>query len=125
MDHCRALISLLEAGRVGESYLIGSGRETRNRDLLFQLCAAMDDIAPRADGTPHRTSIIRVADRPGHDERYAIDPQKIQTTLAWKPLIDLADGLSSTIRWYLENTTWWQDILDGSHAMQRHGHLQP
>jgi dTDP-glucose 4,6-dehydratase len=122
MDHCRALISLLESGSIGETYLIGSGQETRNRDLLFQLCASMDEIAPRPDGNPHHTTITRVADRPGHDERYAIDPQKIKNSIAWKPSIDLATGLSSTIQWYQENTSWWQEILDTNHALQRHGH---
>ncbi len=121
IDHCRALISLLESGRSGETYLIGSGQETRNRDLLLQLCSAMDEIAPRADGSPHHSTVIHVADRPGHDERYAIDPGKIQSSVVWKPLIDLATGLSSTIQWYLDNTSWWQEILKKSHALQRHG----
>lgn len=120
-DHCRALLEILERGRVGDRYLLGSGRETRNRELLLMLCDIMDERYPRADGLRHETSIRMVADRPGHDQRYAIDSSRMRDQLGWQPQITLAQGLSDTVDWYLKHRPWWETILQQRYAMERLG----
>ena len=90
----------------GESYLIGSRSERRNIDLVEQLCAVLDEALPRSPHCPHRNLIAFVADRPGHDMRYAIDPSKLERTLGWSPDIGFEDGLGRTVSWYLENADW-------------------
>jgi dTDP-glucose 4,6-dehydratase len=120
-DHCRALVDILERGVVGDRYLIGSGRETRNRDLLQLLCGLMDQRHPRADGLPHETSIRQVDDRPGHDQRYAIDASHLQRQLGWQPQVTLEQGLGETVDWYLANQPWWENILQKRYAMERLG----
>jgi dTDP-glucose 4,6-dehydratase len=122
-DHCRALHAILERGKCGESYVIGSGVETSNRDLLHQLCALMDEMAPRPDGSTHTTTITSVTDRPGHDQRYAIDATHIRNHLAWQPQHNLSNGLRSTLAWYLNHTAWWQSILDQRYHLQRFGSI--
>ena len=120
-DHCRALQLIVENGIIGSSYLIGSGQETTNRNLLEMLCAALDEAQPRSDGQSHSSAIHSVSDRPGHDARYAIDATNIQRELGWKANISLHDGLRPTISWYQENKQWWQDILKKNNALQRLG----
>ncbi len=120
-DHCRALQLIVENGIIGSSYLIGSGQETTNRDLLEMLCAALDESQLRNDGQPHANAIHCVSDRPGHDVRYAIDATHIRRELGWSASISLHDGLRSTISWYQENKPWWQDILQINNALQRLG----
>ncbi len=106
-DHISALTAVLERGRLGESYNVGARNEVANIDLVRQICAALDQLAPRPDGEPHASAIRFVKDRAGHDLRYAIAPTKIETELGWSPLHDFSEGLFSTIRWYLENRDWW------------------
>lgn len=110
-DHARALWRVLEAGRPGETYNIGGDSERTNLDLVRELCAALDHLAPRRDGHRHASAITFVRDRPGHDRRYAIDHSKITRELGWKPQETLASGLAKTVRWYLENRPWCEAVL--------------
>ncbi len=118
-DHATALLLVLRKGAVGETYNIGGNAEATNIDLVRQLCAILDDEAPAR--APYDRLISFVADRPGHDLRYAIDASKIRRTLGWQPSVTLAQGLRHTVRWYLENRDWWQDILARGHRPERLG----
>jgi dTDP-glucose 4,6-dehydratase len=120
-DHARALITVLETGAVGETYNIGGNSERRNIDLVHSICDILDSERPRSNGSSYRDLITYVTDRPGHDFRYAIDSQKIQSELGWSPRYDLETSLAKTVRWYLDNAPWWKEILDGSYQMQRLG----
>ena len=105
-DHCSALLAVLRRGVPGESYGIGARTERSNRQLFEQIADRLDDrLGPLAGGAPRRSLITSVADRPGHDSRYAIDPTKIES-LGWKPVIDFESGLDATIDWYLESDEW-------------------
>ncbi len=120
-DHATALINVVENGIPGETYNIGGSNERRNIDLVHDICAIMDKLRPRPSGAKHAELITFVEDRPGHDLRYAIDSQKIQRELAWKPKHDLASGLVRTVQWYLENQPWWTAILSGDYQLDRLG----
>ena len=120
-DHVRALQVVLESGVPGETYNVGSNSERRNIDLVHALCEIMDTIRPRDSGAKHADLITQVADRPGHDFRYAIDSSKIQKELGWQPMHSLQDGLKHTVNWYLQNEAWWQNILSGNYQLQRLG----
>jgi dTDP-glucose 4,6-dehydratase len=120
-DHVAALVRLLARGRPGETYLIGGGAEISNIDLVRQLCDVLDEMRPHVSGQPYRNFITFVADRPGHDFRYAIDSTKIRGELGWNPANDFAAGLRRTIEWYLENECWCQERLAGSEAGTRLG----
>ena len=106
-DHCEALIRSAADGRNHETYLIGAGNEWRNIDLVRELCGNLDLLAPRPDGSSHTQLITFVADRPGHDFRYALDASKLSAETGWKPLCTARDGFLSTVRWYVENGGWW------------------
>lgn len=118
-DHARALRLVLECGAVGESYNIGGNCEKQNIEVVHTLCDLLDELVPTA--TSYRTLITSVADRPGHDQRYAIDASRIARDLGWRPDEDFASGLRKTVVWYLDNRTWWQAIQDGSYQGQRLG----
>jgi dTDP-glucose 4,6-dehydratase len=120
-DHARALVTALEAGETGQTYNIGGNSERRNIDLVHAICEILDEFNPREGSKRHAELITYVTDRPGHDFRYAIDSSKIQNELDWKPQHSLEDCLRKTVRWYLDNPTWWQAILDGSYQLQRLG----
>ena len=105
-DHCRAIDCILQRGRVGEVYNVGGHNEMRNIDIVKMICKAL--------GKPE-SLITFVADRKGHDMRYAIDPTKIHRELGWLPETKFADGIQQTISWYLENRTWWEDIISGEY----------
>ena len=120
-DHAAALRTCLERGVPGETYNIGGNSERRNIDLVRAICEILDELRPRAGGAPHAELITFVADRPGHDFRYAIDSSKIQSELGWKPTHHLEEHLRSTVKWYLEHEQWWQDILSGKYQLQRLG----
>jgi dTDP-glucose 4,6-dehydratase len=120
-DHVRALVRVMEAGEVGQTYNIGGNSERRNIDLVHAICEILDDLKPRAGSQGHAELITYVTDRPGHDFRYAIDSSKIQSELGWKPEHSLEDYLRKTIGWYLDNRSWWQQILDGSYQLERLG----
>ncbi|WP_417515844.1 dTDP-glucose 4,6-dehydratase [Minwuia sp.] len=110
-DHVAALLRVLESGTPGETYLVGARGERRNLDLVKTICARMDRVEG-ARFTPHEKLITFVTDRPGHDQRYAIDPTKIETELGWKPAISFEDGMDQTIRWYLDNRDWIDTVHD-------------
>ncbi len=120
-DHAEALLAVLERGKPGETYNIGANNERRNIDLVHLLCRLLDERQPRCDGLPHAEAIRFVADRPGHDFRYALDATKIRDELGWEPKQDHETGFRLTVEWYLENRPWWQAILDGSYRLERLG----
>jgi dTDP-glucose 4,6-dehydratase len=110
-DHCTATWQVLTAGRPGESYNIGGDCERSNLALLAELCRILDSVSPRADGKSHRDQLTHVADRPGHDRRYAINHGKISRELAWEPRESLSTGLEKTVRWYLANQAWCDAVM--------------
>jgi dTDP-glucose 4,6-dehydratase len=118
-DHARALLTIVENGRLGESYNVGGNAEARNIDIVRAICAIMDETNPA--GAPHARLIDFVADRPGHDFRYAIDAAKIRAELGWQPSVTLQEGLRRTVAWYLDNRDWWQAIQARGHRMERIG----
>ncbi|HEU0223487.1 MAG TPA: dTDP-glucose 4,6-dehydratase [Paracoccaceae bacterium] len=107
-DHAEALLTVVARGRVGETYNIGGNAEARNIDLVRKICALLDEFRP--EGAPHDRLIAFVADRPGHDYRYAIDATKIRQELGWAPSVTLDEGLRRTVRWYLDNAAWWEAL---------------
>jgi dTDP-glucose 4,6-dehydratase len=114
-DHTEAIDLVLAKGRVGETYNIGGSEEHRNIDIVKKICGILDELNPRNDRKKYAEQIQFVKDRPGHDKRYAINSQKIQSELGWKPSESFESGLRKTITWYLENQTWVQRIADGSY----------
>ncbi len=118
-DHAEALLLVLERGRVGRSYNIGGDSEARNIDLVRTLCAILDTRRPGA--APHDRLITFVADRPGHDLRYAIDAARIRDELGWRPSVTLDEGLERTVGWYLANEGWWRPLLDRKGVGERLG----
>ncbi len=114
-DHCSAIRRVLAAGRPGETYNIGGWNEKANLDVVHTLCAMLDELSPRADGRPYREQIAFVADRPGHDRRYAIDAGKIERELGWKPAETFASGIRKTVRWYLEHQDWVGNVTSGAY----------
>ncbi len=110
-DHARALDLIAERGRIGETYNVGGRNERRNIDVVKRICQLMDVYRP--GGAPHERLISYVADRPGHDARYAIDATRLETELGWKAQEDFDSGIEKTVRWYLENEWWWAPLRDG------------
>ena len=108
-DHANALLCVLEQGRPGRSYNIGGENERTNLDLVRTLCAILDELRPRESGS-YADQIAFVADRPGHDARYAIDPTRIRDELGWRPSVTVEEGLRRTVQWYLDNETWWRAL---------------
>jgi dTDP-glucose 4,6-dehydratase len=120
-DHARALNSVLEGGRTGETYSIGGRCEKSNIEVVRAICALMDEMAPDP-GIGRREALIEhVADRPGHDYRYAIDSAKIGVELGWVPRESFESGLARTVRWYLGNRSWWERIRSGVYRGERLG----
>jgi dTDP-glucose 4,6-dehydratase len=107
-DHARALLDVLDKGRLGETYNIGGWNERRNIDLVTMICTLMDEMRPR--NHPHSELIQYVTDRPGHDHRYAIDAGKIERELGWRPSLTIEEGMRRTVAWYLENEPWWRAL---------------
>jgi len=107
-DHADALLTVLEQGRVGRSYNIGGENERTNLDLVRMICVILDELRPAA--TPYADQIAFVADRPGHDARYAIDPTRIRQELGWRPSVTVEEGLRRTVEWYLDNEDWWRPL---------------
>jgi dTDP-glucose 4,6-dehydratase len=120
-DHCRALLTALEKGTPGETYAVGGNCEQTNLQIVRFICDALDELRPREDGRPYREQIAFVRDRPGHDRRYAIDSTKMRERLNWRPEWTFGRGMRETIRWYLENENWVEDVSSGSYRMDRLG----
>jgi dTDP-glucose 4,6-dehydratase len=120
-DHVRALLRVLEQGRVGETYNIGGHNEKTNLEVVKTICALLDELLPDSAHRPHESLITFVADRPGHDLRYAIDAGKIQRELGWTPAETFDSGLRKTVRWYLDNPGWCGRVMDGSYRGERLG----
>ncbi|MFN3291868.1 MAG: dTDP-glucose 4,6-dehydratase [Gemmobacter sp.] len=118
-DHAAALLTVLERGQPGRSYAIGGNAEARNIDLVRAICTLMDDMHPA--GAPHDRLIRFVADRPGHDARYAIDAGRIRAELGWAPTVTLDEGLRRTVAWYLAQESWWRPLMDRPGVGQRLG----
>ena len=114
-DHCSAIRRVLEAGRLGETYNIGGWNEMANLQVVHTLCALLDEMQPRADGKSYAQQITFIKDRPGHDRRYAIDASKIEKELGWKPAETFASGIRKTVRWYLDNQQWAQNVTSGAY----------
>lgn len=120
-DHAEALYQVLTEGRIGERYNVGGDCELNNLELVKKLCAVLDAQRPNDPVIPHRELITHVADRPGHDFRYAIDAGKIKNELGWRPTTDFESGLETTVAWYLDNLEWCQTVTQGSYAGERLG----
>ncbi|MFN3936090.1 MAG: dTDP-glucose 4,6-dehydratase [Gemmobacter sp.] len=118
-DHADALLTVLQRGRIGRTYNIGGENEATNIDLVRRICAILDERRP--GNRPYAEQIAFVADRPGHDRRYAIDPTRIRTELGWRPSVTLDEGLARTVDWYLANEDWWRPLLNRDGVGQRLG----
>lgn len=125
-DHARALYRVVTEGVVGETYNIGGHNEKRNIDVVHTICDILEELVPnKPEGISRYSDLITfVADRPGHDVRYAIDASKIQRDLAWVPDESFETGLKKTIQWYLNNQSWWERVKDGSYQGERLGVIQ-
>lgn len=120
-DHASAIWLVLQRGRVGETYNVGGLNERANLDVVKTLCALLDAKSPRADGVSYAAQITYVADRPGHDRRYAIDCTKLQSELGWNPRESFETGLAKTVDWYLKNRAWTDDITQNRYKRERLG----
>ena len=112
-DHCSGIRRVLEAGRAGEVYNIGGNSEKANLEVVRTICAVLDELRPAA--RPYASLITHVKDRPGHDRRYAIDAGKIRHELGWQPAANFADGIRSTVGWYLANADWTHSVTSGEY----------
>ncbi|MFS8137570.1 MAG: dTDP-glucose 4,6-dehydratase [Thermomonas sp.] len=120
-DHVTAIRAVLERGRVGDTYNVGGDAEMQNIEVVHAICALLDARRPRDDGQPRSSQITYVADRPGHDRRYAIDANKLKSELGWAPAHDFVRGMAETVDWYLDNQAWVGRVLDGSYRLERIG----
>lgn len=114
-DHCSAIRRVLEAGSPGEVYNVGGGCEKTNFEVVQSVCTVLDGEKPRADGQSYSDQISFVADRPGHDRRYAVDAGKLKRELNWRPVAKFEDGIRKTVQWYLDNEAWVTSITTGEY----------
>ena len=114
-DHCSAIRRVLEAGRLGDTYNVGGWNEKPNVEIVNTVCALLDELRPKADGTSYSAQITYVKDRPGHDRRYAIDARKLERELGWKPAETFETGIRKTVQWYLDNPEWVADVQSGAY----------
>ncbi|MEO1657804.1 MAG: dTDP-glucose 4,6-dehydratase [Pseudomonadota bacterium] len=121
-DHARALVMVLERGRLGEKYNVGGRNERTNLEVVHTICDALDQHDPGSE--PRRQLITYVTDRPGHDHRYAIDATKLEKELGWKAKHNFDTGIAETIRWYLGNAAWWEPLTNGVYGGERLGLLK-
>ena len=120
-DHARALATVLERGRTGETYVVGGNSQRRNIDVVGAICDVLDSVAALRNGSSYRELIEFVPDRPGHDFRYAIDSTKLRAELGWLPQRSFEEGLLLTVKWYIEHRAWWEPLLDRQQAVIRRG----
>ena len=113
-DHCSAIRTVLAGGRVGETYNVGGWNEKPNIEIVHTICALLDELRPHAEGSYERL-VTYVADRPGHDRRYAIDARKIERELGWRPAETFETGIRKTVQWYLDHADWVADVQSGSY----------
>ncbi|QRK80796.1 dTDP-glucose 4,6-dehydratase [Shewanella sp. LZH-2] len=118
-DHARALYKVVTQGKVGQTYNIGGHNEKRNLEVVQTICSILDSLVPKA--TPYAEQITYVADRPGHDRRYAIDASKMSAELDWQPQETFETGLRKTVKWYLANQEWCKHVQDGTYQRERLG----
>ncbi|GAB1834754.1 dTDP-glucose 4,6-dehydratase [Achromobacter xylosoxidans] len=114
-DHCSALRRVLEAGRPGQTYNVGGNNERTNLEVAHHICDLLDELQPRVDGHSYRQQIVFVADRPGHDRRYAVDSRRLEQELNWTPAETFESGMLQTVRWYLANPTWVENVTTGAY----------
>ncbi|CCH06374.1 dTDP-glucose 4,6-dehydratase [Achromobacter xylosoxidans] len=114
-DHCSALRRVLEAGRPGQTYNVGGNNERTNLEVAHHICDLLDELQPRVDGRSYRQQIVFVADRPGHDRRYAVDSRRLEQELNWTPAETFESGMLQTVRWYLANPTWVENVTTGAY----------
>ncbi|KEJ92146.1 dTDP-glucose 4,6-dehydratase [Synergistes jonesii] len=119
-DHCSALYTVMAKGMPGETYNVGGNCEKQNIEIVHIICSILDELRPKKSGS-YASQIVFVKDRPGHDRRYAIDASKIKRELGWQPLETFDSGIRKTIIWYLDNTEWVKDIINGKYQCQRLG----
>jgi dTDP-glucose 4,6-dehydratase len=125
-DHCRGILTTLQRGKPGAKYNLGGRSERTNLEIVDTLCDILESERPAADnpalaGRSYRDLKTFVADRPGHDRRYAIDDAKIRAELGWEPRHDFASGLRATVRWYLANRSWCEAVQTGAYGRERLG----
>ena len=118
-DHVRALQAVFERGEPGRTYNVGGHNERQNIEVVKTLCAILDELRPRADGKPYADQMTEVADRPGHDKRYAIDASRIGAELGWTPAETFETGIRKTVEWYLANEDWWRPLVAAKAAERR------
>ena len=114
-DHCRALQTVLERGRVGETYNVGGGNQRSNLEVVRMVCGLLDELAPKSKFKPHLQLLKYVTDRPGHDRRYAIDARKLENELGWRAQESFETGLRKTVEWYLANAAWVESVTSGAY----------
>ena len=121
-DHCSAIREVLKQGKIGDTYNVGGWNERTNLEVVKGLCAILDELRPKADGSKYENQITYVKDRPGHDRRYAINASKLERELGWRPQETFETGLRKTVLWYLENETWVNHVVSGEyqHWVQKH-----
>ncbi len=120
-DHCKAILKVLEKGKIGQVYNIGGHNEKSNLEVVHSICQILDEMVPDSPHLPHKNLIRFVTDRPGHDRRYAINASKIQNQLGWIPQESFETGLRKTVRWYLDNTEWTDRVMSGAYRGERLG----
>lgn len=122
-DHASALYTVVTKGEIGETYNIGGHNEKTNIEVVKTICSLLEELVPNKPSSvdKYQDLITYVKDRPGHDVRYAIDASKIERELGWKPAETFESGIRKTVEWYLNNTTWWSRVLDGSYSFERLG----
>lgn len=114
-DHCSAIMTALEKGKLGEVYNIGGLNEKTNMEVVNHICEILDELRPKENGDSYKSQITFVKDRPGHDRRYAINADKIQKELSWRPAAKFEDGIKKTVNWYLTHQDWVKKITSGDH----------
>jgi dTDP-glucose 4,6-dehydratase len=114
-DHCRALRTVLERGRIGETYNVGGGNQRSNLEVVKTVCALLDELVPQSKFKPHLQLVRYVTDRPGHDRRYAIDARKLEGELGWRAQESFETGLRKTVEWYLANAAWVESVTSGAY----------
>ena len=112
-DHCTAIHAVLKSGHLGETYLVGGRNQPPNIELVRRICAILDERFPDSPHAPHADLMQHVTDRPGHDRRYDVTTEKIETELGWQPQHDLNQGLRDTVDWYLQNSDWITAVTGG------------